>query len=137
MQLNPYLFFKGRCEEAFRFYEKALDGKIVAMLTYGDSPDPSQSPPEHHKLIMHARMTVGDKVLMGSDAPEDRFHTPQGFSVSLGIEDPLDAERVFAGLSEGDANVIMPIAETFWAERFGMLVDQFGTPWMINCEKKR
>ena len=137
MQLNPYLFFKGRCEEAFRFYEKALDGKIVAMLTYGDSPDPSQSPPEHHKLIMHARMTVGDKVLMGSDAPEDRFHTPQGFSVSLGIEDPQDAERVFAGLSEGDANVIMPIAETFWAERFGMLVDQFGTPWMINCEKKR
>ena len=86
---------------------------------------------------MHARMTVGDKVLMGSDAPEDRFHTPQGLSVSLGIDDPQEAERVFAGLSEGGANVIMQIAETFWAQRFGMLVDQFGTPWMINCEKKQ
>ena len=136
MQLNPYLFFKGNCEEAFRLYERVLGGKIIFMQTYGDAPDPSQSPVKDHKLIMHARMTVGDEVLMGSDAPEDRFHTPQGFSVSLGFEDPKEAERVFAGLSQGDSNVIMPIAETFWAERFGMLVDQFGTPWMINCEKK-
>ncbi len=118
------------------FYEKTLGGKIVAMITYADAPDPSQSPPEHRDLIMHARMTVGDKVLMGSDAPEERFNRPQGFSVSLGIDDPQEAERVFTGLCEGGANVIMPIGETFWAQRFGMLVDRFGTPWMINCEKK-
>ena len=137
MQLNPYLFFDGKCEAAFRFYEKALGGKIVAMMTYADGPDPSQSPPEHRDLIMHARMTVGDKVLMGSDAPEDRFNKPQGFSVSLGIDDPQEADRVFGELSKGDAKVMMPIAETFWAQRFGMLVDQYGTPWMINCEKKQ
>ena len=137
MQLNPYLFFDGKCEAAFRFYEKALGGKIVAMMTYADGPDPSQSPSEHRNLIMHARMTVGDKVLMGSDAPEDRFNKPQGFSVSLGIDDPKEADRVFAELAKGDARVMMPIAETFWAQRFGMLVDQYGTPWMINCEKKQ
>lgn len=136
MLLNPYLFFNGKCEAAFHFYEKALGGKIVAMMTYADGPDPSQSPAENRNLIMHARMTVGDKVLMGSDAPEDRFNKPQGFSVSLGIDDPKEADRVFAELSKGDANVTMPIAQTFWAERFGMVVDQYGTPWMINCEKK-
>ncbi len=135
MQINPYLFFNGKCEAAFRFYEKTLGGKVVAMMTYGDAPDPTQTPPDQRKQIMHARMTVGDMVLMGSDAPPDRFNKPQGFSVSLGIKEPAEADRIFAGLSQGGATVIMPIAETFWAKRFGMLVDQYGTPWMINCEK--
>ncbi len=77
---------------------------------------------------------MGNLVLMGSDAPPERYEKPQGFFVSLGIEKPEDAERIFAALSE-KATVLMPIGETFWAQRFGMLVDRFGTPWMINCEK--
>jgi PhnB protein len=77
---------------------------------------------------------VGDRILMGSDAPSDRYELMKGFSVALGIDDPKDAERIFHALSENGA-VQMPIQKTFWAARFGMLVDQFGTPWMINCEQ--
>ena len=90
--------------------------------------------PEWQKKIMHARMTIGDKTLMGSDAPPDRYEPMKGFSVTIGVEKPAEAERVFHALAE-KGTVTMPIQETFWAQRFGMLVDQFGTPWMINCEK--
>ena len=134
MQLNPYLFFKGHCEEAFRLYERVLGGKIIFMQTYGDAPDPSQSPVKDHKLIMHARMTVGGVVLMGSDAPPDHYQKPQGFSVSLTIKDPAETERIFHEL-EQNGKVQMPVQQTFWSARFGMLVDQFGIPWMLNCEQ--
>ncbi len=134
MQINPYLFFNGKCEAAFRFYEKTLGGKVVAMMTYGESPDPSQTPSDMKKSIMHARLTVGDMVLMGSDAPPNRFDQPKGFSVSIGVKEPAEADRIFTALAKG-GTVHMPIGETFWAHRFGMLVDQYGTPWMINCEK--
>ena len=134
MQMNPYLNFNGQCESAFKFYEKALGGKILCMLTHADSPMTQQVSAEWRGKILHALLTVGDKVLMGSDAPPDHYERPQGFSVSLGIENPADAERIFHALAE-NGTVRMPIQETFWAQRFGMLVDQFGTPWMINCEK--
>jgi PhnB protein len=134
MQLNPYLMFNGQCEAAFKFYEKALGGKIVAMMTYAGSPMEEQTPPEWRNKVMHGRLTVGDEVLMGSDAPPGRYEAAKGFSVTLGIADPAEAERVFHALS-ANATVQMPLQETFWARRFGMLVDQFGTPWMINCEK--
>ena len=134
MQLNPYLSFDGSCEAAFKFYEKALGGKIVAMMPHEGSPMESQVPAEWRKKIMHARLTVGDKVLMGSDCPPDRYEPMKGFSVTLTIDEPAEADRVFQALSPG-ATVRMPIQETFWAKRFGVLVDQFGTPWMINCEK--
>ena len=134
MQLNPYLMFEGRCEAAFKFYEKALGCKIEFMMTYGSSPMAEQTPPEWRNKIMHARMSVGDKILMASDAPPDRHEVMKGFSVSLSIDDPGDAERIFRSLSE-NGTIQMPIQETFWARRFGMLVDQFGTPWMVNCEK--
>lgn len=134
MQLNPYLIFNGQCAAAFKFYEQVLDGKIAMMMTHGDSPMAEQAPPESRDKIIHARMVVGDKVLMGSDCPDGHYQTPQGFSVTLGIEEPAEAERVFKALSE-KGTVQMPIQETFWALRFGMLVDQYGTPWMINCEK--
>ena len=93
-----------------------------------------QTPTEWRDKIVHARLMVGDKILMGSDAPPDRYEPMRGFSVTLGIDDPKDAERIFHALSE-NGTVQMPIQETFWAARFGMLVDQFGTPWMINCER--
>ena len=135
MQLNPYLTFKGQCEAAFTFYEQCLGGKIVAMVPHEGSPMADKVSADWRKKIMHARMTVGDKVLMGSDAPPDHYQEPKGISVTLGIEEPAEAERVFHALAK-NGTVQMPIQKTFWATRFGMLVDQFGIPWMINCEPK-
>ena len=134
MQLNPYLFFNGTCEEAFKFYEKCLGGKIEAMMTHAGTPAEAQTPPEWRNKILHARLVVDGQLLMGSDAPPDRREEPKGFSVSLQMKDPAVAERIFHALAE-NGNVRMPIQETFWAARFGMLVDRFGIPWMINCEK--
>jgi PhnB protein len=137
MQLNPYLVFDGRCEQAFKFYAKVLNGEIAAMIPHEGSPAEAHVPAEWRKKIMHARLTVGDKVLMGSDAPPDRYDGGmKGFSVTLGVDEPKEAERVFNALAD-KGKVTMPIQETFWAHRFGMLTDQFGTPWMINCEKKQ
>ena len=134
MQLNPYLTFDGRCAEAFKFYEQCLGGKIEGMLTHGASPMAEQVPAEWRDKIMHARLVVGDAVLMGSDAPPQHREEVKGFSVSIGVDRPADAERIFAALAK-DGTVRLPIQETFWAARFGMLVDRFGIPWMINCEK--
>jgi PhnB protein len=134
MQLNPYLTFNGQCEAAFKFYERCLGGKIEFMLTHGDSPMAQQTPAGWRNKIMHARLVVGDKVLMGSDAPPERYEGPKGFSVSLGIETPAEAERIFNALAE-NGTVQMPLQETFWALRFGTLVDRFGIPWMVNCER--
>ena len=134
MQLNPYLTFNGKCEAAFKFYERVLGGKIEAMMTYGSSPMADQTPADWRNKIMHTRLTIGGELLMGSDAPPDRYEPMKGISVTLGIEKPADAERVFHALAE-NGTVQMPIQETFWAARVGMLVDQFGTPWMINCEQ--
>jgi PhnB protein len=136
MDLAPYLVFDGRCEEAFRFYEQSLGGRIVAMVTYGESPMAQHAPPEWHGKILHARLALGDKVLMGSDGPPGRHEAMQGFSVTLTTDDPAEAERVFLALAE-EGTVRMQLQETFWAQRFGMLVDRFGTPWMVNCEKPR
>ena len=133
IELNPYLSFNGQCEAAFKFYERCLGGKIVAMMTYRGSPMEEQTPSGWLNKTMHARLAVGDKILMGSDAQPDGYEPMKGFSVTLGIDDPNHAERIFHALSE-NGTVQMPIQKTLWAVRFGMLVDQFGTPWMINCE---
>jgi PhnB protein len=132
MQLNPYVIYDGQCEAAFRLYERCLGGKLE-MLTHAESPMADQAPAGWGKKIMHARLEVDGWVLMGSDAPPGHHETPQGFSVTLGVDSPAEAERVFNGLAEG-GTVRMPLQKTFWAASFGMLVDRFGTPWMINCE---
>ena len=134
MQMNPYLAFNGQCEAAFKFYEKCLGGKIVMMITNGGSPMADQVPADRRDKILHARLMVGDEVLMGSDAPPEQYEQAKGFSVTLGVADPGTAERIFRDLSQ-NGTVQMPIQKTFWAVRFGMLVDQFGIPWMINCEE--
>jgi len=134
MQLNPYLLFNGRCEEAFKLYAQCLRGKIAAMVRFSETPTAGQMPPEMRNQIIHTRLMVGDQVLMGSDCPPDRYDPPKGFSVSIGVNDPAEAERIFRALAEG-GTITMPIQETFWARRFGMLVDRFGIPWMVNCEK--
>jgi len=136
MKLNPYLTFGGDCEAAFKFYEQVLGGKIQAMMTAEGTPMEQHVSPEWRQKIMHARMTVGETVLMGSDAPPGRQEPMQGMSVTLNIDEPAEADRVFQALSQHAKTVTMPIQETFWARRFGMLVDRFGTPWMINCEKQ-
>ena len=133
MQINPYLVFNGRCEAAFKFYEKIFGGKIEMLLPHEGTPAAEHVPAEWRGKILHATLRVGDFVLMGSDAPPDHYKMPQGFSVSLGIDNTAEAERVFNALAQG-GSVTMPIQQTFWAERFGMLIDQFGIPWMINCE---
>jgi PhnB protein len=135
MDVNPYLFFNGNCEEAFTFYAKILGGQIVAKVRYEDMPGAEQMPPDMRGKIAHIRVTVGHTVLMGGDAPPDRHKPMQGFTVTVNLPDPAEADRVFAGLAEG-GSIMMPIGETFWASRFGMLVDRFGTPWMVNCEKQ-
>jgi PhnB protein len=134
MKLNSYLTFNGQCEAAFKFYEQCLGGKIVAMVTHVGTPAEEQVPAEWRNKILHARLIVGDEVLMGSDAPPDRYEESKGFSVTVGIDDPTDAERIFDALAK-NGTVKMPIQKTFWAVRFGMLVDQFGIPWMVNCEQ--
>jgi PhnB protein len=134
MLLSPYLIYNGDCEAAFRFYEKCDVGKIESMRSHAGSPAAADVPPEWLDKILHARLLVGDQVLMASDAPPGRYERPQGFSVMLHFKDPVQAERRFQALAE-NGTVTMPIQETFWAPRFGMLVDQFGIPWMINCER--
>ena len=134
MRLNPYLTFNGQCEAAFKFYEKCLGGKIVMMMTYGDSPMAEQTQPEWQKKIIHATFALGDHVLQGADAPPERYQKPQGFSVLLNVGAAAEADRIFKALAENGA-VQIPIKGSFWAQPFGMLVDQFGTPWTINCGK--
>jgi len=134
MRLNPYLTFNGQCEAAFKFYEQCLGGKIEAMFTHGGTPAAEHVPPEWHNKIMHASLTVGDDVLMGSDAPPGRYEEAKGFCVSLQIKDPTAGDRIFNALAE-NGTVRMPFQQTFWAVRFGVVVDRFGIPWMINCEQ--
>ena len=131
---NTYLNFPGNCRQAFEFYAKVLGGKIIAMMTHEGTPMASAVGPEWKDKIIHARMSLGSNIIMGSDAPPARFKGQHGFAVNVGTDDPAEAERIFADLCEG-GTVGMAIQETFWAKRFGMCTDRFGTPWMVNCEK--
>ena len=135
MQLNPYLSFNGQCEAAFKLYERCLGGRIACMMTYDSRPASEfPVPPGWSSKILHATLNVGDQVLMGADTPPDRYQKPEGFSITLGLNDLSEAERIFNTLSE-KGTVQMPLQETFWALRFGVLVDRFGIPWTINCER--
>ena len=130
--LNPYLFYNDNCEAAFKFYEKVLGGKIQMMLRADEGQEDMTPGPGREKLIMHARMSIGDQVLMASDSPPEHFHKPQGFAVSLTIHDPVEAERKFNALAEGGSKN-MPFDKTFFSKGFGMCIDQFGIPWMVNA----
>jgi PhnB protein len=136
MLCNPYLTFNGNCREAFNFYEQVLRGKIVAMMAYGETPAAEHTEQEWRGKIIHARLLFDGNFLMASDAPAQRYEAMKGMSVTLSVDTPEEAERIFKAFSDG-AEVQMDLQETFWAVRFGMLVDRFGTPWMINCEKKQ
>ncbi len=132
MQLSPYLSFNGQCEAAFKFYQQCLGGNIQAMMAWGDSPMADQVPSEWRDKIIPATLIIGETALLGADAPPDRYETPRGFSVTIQINDPAEADRIFHALAE-NGTVQMPIQQTFWAALFGMCVDRFGIPWMVNC----
>jgi PhnB protein len=134
MQLNPHLTFNGDCEAAFKFYQQCLGGNLQTMMTWGDSPMADQVPAALRDKIIHATLVVGESALMGGDSPSERYEKPAGISITIQINDPSDAERIFSQLSEG-GTVTMPIQQTFWTVRFGMLVDRFGIPWMVNCQQ--
>ena len=134
MQISPYLGFNGQCEEAFKFYEQVLGGKIEAMLPHEGTPAAEHVPENWRSKIMHARLVIDGQVLMGGDVPPDYYQPPKGITISISLKDPAQAERIYNALSK-DGRVTMPFQETFWAVRFGMFVDRYGTPWMINCEK--
>jgi len=134
MHLNAYLFFTGQCKEAFEFYAKVLGGKIEMMMPHRGSPAEQHVEEEWRDKILHARLTIGDNVLMASDAPPGRQHKSGGFAVNVSLNDAKEGERIFRALEES-GNVIMPYGETFWAVRYGMLTDRFGITWMVNVEK--
>ena len=133
MKMNPYLSFKGACEDAFRFYEQSLGGRVGELFRYGGSPMAGDVPSDWSDKVMHGSIAIGDQMLMGGDVAPDRYEAPRGFSLSLQMADAAEAERIFQDLSTG-GTIVVPLAKTFWAERFGMVVDRFGIPWLINCE---
>jgi PhnB protein len=136
MKLSPAitLHFNGQCEAAFRFYEQCLGAKIAFMLTWADSPMAAEAPAGWEKKILHGRITVGDTDIVGADAFPNQYEKPKGFSILLNLDDSNAGERIFNALSE-NGTVQMPLQKTFWAARYGGLVDQFGIPWEINCEE--
>ena len=134
MQVTTYLSFPGSCEEAFEFYETTLRGRLGEIFRYAGSPMADQAPAGWGDKLIHATLTIGDQVLMGSDVAPDRYEAPAGFTLSLQLDDPMEAERLFGELAR-QGKIVMPLERTFWAARFGMVVDRFGIPWTINCEE--
>ncbi len=132
MQLHPYLSFKGQCEDAFRFYEQHLGAEIGPLFRYEGTPLTGQVPSDWQHKIMHGSITVGGQTLMGVDTAPDRYEEPKGFSLTLQLSDVAEAERIFNALAK-EGKIVLPLEKTFWAERFGILTDQFGIPWLINC----
>jgi len=133
-QIQPYLSFDGRCEEALEFYKKAVGAQVDMLMRLKDAPEqppPGAVPPGSENKIMHASFRIGDSMLMASDGYCKGSPTFQGISLSIGASDPADAERKFKGLSEG-GTVSMPLTKTFFSPAFGMLVDRFGVSWMVH-----
>jgi PhnB protein len=136
MKLNTYLNFGGNCEAAFRFYEQHLGGKITMMMTHEQQPNPQNVPSGWKNAILHARINIGETVLMGADIPPDRFQPMRSAYLSLMVDSIAEAEKIYVLLSDG-GEVFMPMEETFFALRFAMLRDKFGTSWMILNERPR
>ena len=130
MQLHTYLNYGGNCEEAFRFYEQHLGGRITFLMRHGEQPSPGNVPPEWNGKVLHARMNLGGTELLGADIPTERFQPIRSAYLSLTVDSVGEAERVYALLSDG-GQIFMPMEETFFANRFAMLRDKFGTSWMV------
>jgi PhnB protein len=132
MQVQPYLFFEGRCEEAMQFYGKALGAQFQGLMRYKENPEPqgSDMPPGSENKVMHATFKIGDSVIMASDGRCAGRPNFAGFSLSITADSDAQAEKMFAALGEG-GHVQMPMVKTFFASRFGMVADKFGVSWMV------
>ena len=130
MQVQPYLFFDGRCEEALEFYKSALGAEVQMLMRFRDNPEPQANPTGAADKVMHTSFRVGDTTVMASDGRCLGQPSFQGFALSLTARDDAEAERLFGALAEG-GQVQMPLARTFFSSRFGMVADPFGVPWMI------
>ncbi|MGA3012290.1 MAG: VOC family protein [Terracidiphilus sp.] len=134
MKLTTYLNYGGNCADALHFYEEHLGGKIVTMSTFSQMPEHQNVPPGHENDVIHARIIIGDTLLMASDAPPDRFQPMRSVYLALSVDTNEEAERLYALLKDG-GEIFMPMDETFFAFRFAMLRDKFGTSWMIINER--
>jgi PhnB protein len=130
MQLDTYLNYGGNCRQAFEFYAEHLGGRIEMLMTHGEMPGPSQVPPERRNDVLHARMAIGGATLLGADVPPERFQPMRSAYLSLSVDSDEEAERLYALLAE-DGQIFMKMEETFFAHRFAMLRDRFGTSWML------
>ena len=131
MKLSVYLNYAGNCEQAFRFYEEHLGGKITSIQRHGQQPDRSRVPANWEGAVLHARIEIGDTVVMGADIPG--AEPMRSAYLTLSVSTPEEAERIYALLAEG-GQIFMKMEETFFARRFAMLRDRFGTSWMLLCE---
>ena len=132
LKLDVYLNYKGNCREAFQFYEKYLGGKIIMMSTFNEIPDSSNIPEERKNDILHARIEIGNTLLMGADIPH--AEPMRSAYLTLRVESNEEAERIYKLLSDR-GEIFMKLEQTFYASRFAMLRDKFGTNWMLLCEK--
>jgi len=134
MVIQPYLFFAGRCQEALDLYRDAVGAEVLMLMRYRESPEPvppGRIAPGWDDKVMHASVRIGDTVVMASDGCSPEGPSFAGFSLSLTVADAATADRIFARLADG-GSVQMPLTETFWSPRFGMVTDQFGVQWMIT-----
>lgn len=136
MHVISYIFFKGTCAEALKFYEAVAGAKIAYAMKYGDSPAAAQVPAAMHDKIINASFTIGETTVMASDGMPERWATVDGFALCLAVDSDADAERLYSGLSEG-GKVEMALGETFFAHRYGQFTDKFGIPWMIIHGKQK
>ena len=135
MQLHTYLNYGGNCEQAFKFYEQHLGGKITMLMRHGEAPEPGPTPPDWKDKVLHARMNLGGTELLGADVPKDRFQPMRSAYLTLTLGSNEEAERVYALLSDG-GEIFMKMEESFFAHRFAMLRDRFGTSWMLLHPKR-
>ncbi len=130
MQVQPYLFFEGRCDEAIEFYRRALGAEVIMVMRFKDSPDPRAVQGNNGEKVMHAALRIGDTTVLASDGHCQGHPGFQGFGLSLTATSDAEAERLFGALGEG-GKVQMPMTGTFFASRFGMVSDRFGVLWMV------
>ncbi|MFL5560503.1 MAG: VOC family protein [Gemmatimonadaceae bacterium] len=134
MKLFTYLNYGGNCREAFEFYAQHLGGRITMLSTHGEAPAPNNAPEGWKNMVLHARIEIGGTTIFGADVPPDRFQPMRSAYLSLTLDSTAEAERIYALLTKG-GQIFMPMAETFFAYRFAMLRDSFGTSWMLLHEK--
>jgi len=130
MQVQPYLFFDGRCEEAIEFYRRAIGAEVTMLMRFKDAPEPGMSPPGGGDKVMHSSLRIGDTMVLASDGRCGGKPSFQGFSLSLTAADDAEADRLFGALADG-GQVQMPLGKTFFSSRFGMVADRFGVGWMV------